>query len=212
MVRDYRNKRGDFMNKKCKALSKEEYEKLIEAIQYGFTYQNIKVQPNLKIATAFVVQANTGLRIGDLLQLRLKDIVKENGRYHFNIVEQKTGKHRNFTIAPEIYTYLQSYALEHGIRPDRKLFEISSRGISKHLRMAATFLKLEDIGTHSFRKFFAMSIYNDNGYNVELVRELLQHSSVAVTQHYLGVSPQLVEKALMNHVYIPELKMQENVD
>ena len=78
------------MNKKTRALSKEEYEKIIETIQYGFIYNGIKVQPNPRIATAFVVQANTGLRIGDLLNLRLKDIIKESGRYHFNIKEEKT--------------------------------------------------------------------------------------------------------------------------
>lgn len=194
------------MNKKTRALSKSEFEKLIETITYGFTYKGIKVKPNPQIATAFVVQANTGLRIGDLLNLKLKDVVRESGRYHFNITEQKTGKHRGFTLAPEVYTYLQSYALEHSISPSRRLFTISSRGISKHLKMTADFLGYEGIGTHSFRKFFAVSIYNDNGYNVELVRELLQHSNVAITQHYLGVSPQLVEKALINHVYIPDIK------
>ena len=191
------------MNKKCRPLERTEYEKIIELIQYGFEDSRGKVYPNSQIATAFVVQANTGLRVGDLLQLRLKDIVKEGGRYHFNIVEQKTKKHRTFTIAPEVYTYLQTYALENGISPDRKLFRISSRGISKHLQRVCEYLKLEGVGTHSFRKFFAVSIYNDNGYNVELVRELLQHSSVVITQHYLGVSPQVVEKALLNHIYIP---------
>lgn len=191
------------MNKKCRALSREEYESVVSTIKYGFTYKGIKVQPNSKIATAFVVQANTGLRIGDLLQLKLKDIVRESGRYHFNIVEQKTKKPRTFTVAPEIYSYMQEYALNNGIRPDKKLFDIGIRGIQKHLKMAAGYLGLENIGTHSFRKYFSMCIYNDNGYNVELVRELLQHSSVAVTQHYLGVSPQIVEKALLNHVYIP---------
>lgn len=194
------------MNKKTRALSREEFEKLIETITYGFTYKGVRVKPNAQIATAFVVQANTGLRIGDLLGLTLKSIIRENGRYHFDIIEQKTGKHRGFTLAPEVYTYLQSYALEHNINPARKLFTISSRGISKHLKMAVEYLGYEGIGTHSFRKFFAVSIYNDNGYNVELVRELLQHSNVAITQHYLGVSPQLVEKALINHVYIPDLK------
>ena len=114
------------MNKKTRALSKEEYEKIIETIQYGFIYNGIKVQPNPRIATAFVVQANTGLRIGDLLNLRLKDIVKESGRYHFNIKEEKTKKPRTFTIAPEVYTYLQSYALENGIKPTAKLFDIST--------------------------------------------------------------------------------------
>lgn len=195
------------MNKRARAVSKEEYENIVETIQYGFTADGKKVGPNPQIAAIIVVQANTGLRIGDLLELRLKDIVKEGGRYHFNdIKEQKTKKTRSFTIAPEVYTYIQSYALEHGIGVDRRLFPISSRGVSKHLKKVVDYLGYEGIGTHSFRKFFAISIYNNNGFNVELVRELLQHSSVTITQHYLGVSPQLVEQALLKHIYIPEMK------
>ena len=46
------------MNKKTRALSKEEYEKIIETIQYGFIYNGIKVPPNPRIATSLLVQAN----------------------------------------------------------------------------------------------------------------------------------------------------------
>ena len=191
------------MNKKCRIISKEEYDKIIDTIMYGFEDRKGKCYSNRQIGTFCVIQANSGLRCGDLLQLRLKDIVKENGRYHFNIVEQKTKKARTFTIAPEVYTYLQTYALENGIRPDSRLFQISSRGVSKHLKKVCEHLGIEGVGTHSFRKFFATSIYNDNGYNIELVRELLQHSSVAITQKYIGVSPQVVEQALLKHIYLP---------
>ena len=191
------------MNKKCRIISKEEYDKIIDTIMYGYEDNQGKCYPNKQIATAFVIQANTGLRVGDLLQLRLKDIVKEDNRYHFNIVEQKTKKHRTFTIAPEVYTYLQTYALENGIRPDSRLFKISSRGISKHLKKVTAYLGIEGVGSHSFRKFFATSIYNNNGYNIELVRELLQHNSIATSQKYIGVSPQVVEQALLKHISLP---------
>lgn len=43
----------------------------------------------------------------------------------------------------------------------------------------------------------------ENDYNVELVRQLLQHSSVAVTQHYLSVEPKIVEQALQKHIVLP---------
>lgn len=194
------------MNIKTRILSKEEYEKVVECIEYGFELDGKKVKPNHRIAVLCVVQANTGLRIGDLLKLRLKDIVREDGRYHFQIVEEKSKKERNFTIAPEVYTYIQSYALENGIGVDRRLFEIGSRAVNKHLQMVSKYLGIDRLGSHSMRKYFANSIYSSNGYNAELVRYLLNHSNVAITQHYLGVSPQLVEKALLDHVCIPELR------
>ena len=43
-------------------------------------------------------------------------------------------------------------------------------------------------------------IYKDNGYDIALVQQLLQHSSIAITQRYIGISSQMQEKALQNHI------------
>ena len=58
----------------------------------------------------------------------------------------------------------------------------------------------KNIGTHSFRKFFVNEIYKDNGCDIALVQQLLQHSSVAITQRYIGISSLTQEKALQNHI------------
>ncbi len=39
----------------------------------------------------------------------------------------------------------------------------------------------------------------NNGYDVALVQRLLQHSSAAVTQRYIGIEPQRIEKAIEGH-------------
>ncbi|SCY53118.1 Phage integrase family protein, partial [Lachnospiraceae bacterium XPB1003] len=46
----------------------------------------------------------------------------------------------------------------------------------------------------------ATEIYKDNGYDIALVQQLLQHSSIAITQRYIGISSQMQEKALQNHI------------
>ncbi len=192
-------------NIKTRALTEYEYSLIIQTIRKGIkTKDDRQIKPNLRIATALVVQANLGLRIGDIVNLKLSDIIKDANRYRLNIKEQKTGKVREFTVPNEIYTYLQSYALDNNIKTNQKLFSITVRQIQKHLKIVTEHLGLENISTHSFRKFFAVSIYNNNNYNIELVRQLLQHSTVAVTQHYLSVQPELVEKALQNHIKLPE--------
>ena len=48
------------MNIKTRILSKEEYEKVVECIEYGFELDGKKVKPNHRIAVLCVVQANTG--------------------------------------------------------------------------------------------------------------------------------------------------------
>lgn len=192
-------------NKKTRALDRSEFELIIDTIKKGFTTNTgEKVRPNIRIATALTLQANIGLRIGDVIKLRLIDIIFESGRYHFNsFVEGKTKKKRTFTVPAEVYTYLQSYALEYGIRPNGRLFNFTERAVQKHLQLVCKYLGLDGISTHSFRKFFANTIYVENDFDVELVRELLQHSSVAVTQHYLSVDKKYVEMALQKHIYLP---------
>lgn len=188
-------------NKKTRPISREELELIIKTINTGFTTASgQRVLPNSRVSMALLVQANIGLRIGDIVKLSLSSIVYEAGRYRLDIVEEKTKKPRTFTIPAEIYTFLQTYALERGIRPTARLFDIQVRAIQNHLKLTCDHLGLSGVATHSFRKFFAMSIYNDSGYNVELVRTLLQHSTIAVTQHYLSVEPALVEQALQKHI------------
>ena len=58
----------------------------------------------------------------------------------------------------------------------------------------------EGIGSHSFRKYFATSIYVNNNYDINLVRVLLQHSSTVTTQRYIGIQNKNIEDALQNHI------------
>lgn len=189
------------MNKKTMALSEEQYRNIIETIRNGFMCPDGHiVKSNNRIATALVLEANLGLRISDILQLRLSAIVRDGDRYRLNIVEQKTKKKREFTVPTDIYIYIQNYALENNINPNAKLFDISERTIQNHLQLVCGYLNFYNVSTHSFRKFFATSIYLNNNYNVELVRVLLQHSSVATTQRYIGIGSKEIENALQNHV------------
>lgn len=191
-------------NKRTRAIDKDEFEKIIYTIKTGFiTSTGEKVRPNNRIATALILQANLGMRIGDILNMKLSSILLESGRYRLNVIEEKTEKPRTFTVPTDIYIFLQKYALDNNIKANGKLFDLSVRAVQKHLEKVSKHLGLQGISTHSFRKFFANSIYVENDYNLELVRELLQHSSITVTQRYLSVSSKTIEKALQNHIVIP---------
>lgn len=192
---------GDGMNKKTVALTNEQYEKIIETIRNGFICSDGHiVKPNKRIATVLSLEANLGLRISDILQLRLSAIIRDGNRYRLNIVEQKTKKKREFTVPTDIFIYIQNYALESNINPAAKLFDMSERTVQNHLQLVCGNLGYENISTHSFRKYFATSIYVNNNYNIELVRVLLQHSSVATTQRYISIGSKEIESALQNHI------------
>lgn len=189
------------MNRKTVALTEDQYKKIITTIRSGFVCADGHiVKPNNRIAMALSLEANLGIRISDILQLKLSAIIHDGNRYRLNIVEQKTKKKREFTVPIEIYSYIQNYALENGINPAAKLFDISERTVQSHLQLVCGYLGYENISTHSFRKYFATSIYENNNYNIELVRVLLQHSSVATTQRYIGLQRKEIETALQNHI------------
>ena len=189
------------LNKKTIALTEEQYKNIISIMRTGFICSDGHVvKPNKKIATALTLEANLGLRISDILQLRLSAIIRDGDRYRLNIVEQKTKKKREFTVPTDIYIYIQNYALENNINPSAKLFAIGERAVNKHLQLVCDYLGYEGIGSHSFRKYFATSIYVNNNYDIYLVRVLLQHSSTVTTQRYIGIQNKNIENALQNHI------------
>lgn len=187
-------------NKKTRTLTKEEYKIIIETLKSNFEYEGKVFRSNDRIATALVLQANLGLRIGDILKLRLNDIIKDGNRYRLNIKEEKTDKERVFTVPTEVYNYIKMYCLENNIKPSAKIIDITERAIQKQLKIVCDYLGIEGISTHSFRKYFATQIYINSNYNIALVKELLQHSNTSITQRYIGIGSQEIEKALSDHI------------
>lgn len=184
------------MNKKTIALTTEQYKEIISTMKTGFC----GCRPNERIATALMLEANLGLRISDIVKLRLADIVKDGERYRLSITEQKTGKERVFTVPLALYQFIRCYCLDNGITENDIIFPITKTAVQKQLRIVCNFLDYNGISTHSFRKYYATEIYKNNGYNIALVQQLLQHSSTAVTQRYIGIQQKEIETAIENHL------------
>ena len=184
------------MNRKTIALTAEQYREIIGTMKQGFT----GCRPNDRVATALMLEANLGLRISDIVNLHLSDIIKDGERYRLSITEQKTGKARTFTVPLALYQLIRCYCLDHNIAPDALIFPITTRSIQKQLKMVCDYLGFEGISTHSFRKFYATEIYKNSNYNIALVQQLLQHSSAAVTQKYIGIQQQEIERAIEEHL------------
>ena len=186
------------MNKKTKALTTEQYKEIIQTMKEGFC----GCRPNERVATALVLEGNLGLRISDIVKLRLCDIVLDGDRYRLEIVEQKTGKSRVFTVPLVIQQYIENYCLRNGLRRDERIFSLTERAIQKQLKIVCDYLGFEGISTHSFRKWYATEIYKSSGYDIALVQRLLQHSSASVTQRYIGIEPQRIEAAIEGHAQL----------
>lgn len=188
------------MNKRTRAIDEDTYKLIIATMKNGFTHEGVQYKPNERIATVLVLEYNLGLRVGDILNLTVDSFVKDGSRYRLDIYEQKTGKYRNFTVPNEVYQFVRDYAYAHNISSKAKLFPITERAVLKHLKAVCAYLGVEGVASHSFRKGFATNVYVNNHYNIELVRVLLQHSSVNVTQRYIGIGSKELEDAIQKNI------------
>ena len=182
-------------NKRTRPLTMEEYKDVMECIINGFEYtENGKIKmfrPNYQLYIALALESNLGLRISDIKRLTLNNF--KNGK--LEITEKKTGKQQYRNVNAAIINLVQSYVIEKRLRMDEELIKVTDTAIQKQLRIVCKHLNLDNISTHSFRKLYATTQYENNNNNIELVKELLNHSSIATTQKYIRVSQEQIDKA-----------------
>ena len=180
------------------ALTTDQYKEIIQTMKTGFC----GCRPNERVATALVLEGNLGLRVSDIVRLRPCDIIRDGERYRLEIIEQKTGKRRVFTVPLVIAQYIENYCLRHQISNTTRIFPITERTVQRQLQLVCDHLGYNGISTHSFRKWYATEIYRNNGYDIALVQRLLQHSSATVTQRYIGIEPKRIEQAIEGHAHL----------
>ncbi|MGN7403492.1 site-specific integrase [Cytobacillus praedii] len=145
----------------------------------------------------FVLGINTGLRISDLLALRVGDV---RGKSHIIITEQKTGKLKRFKINNELQQHISKFTIDKNIAT--YLFQ-SRRGQDrihrvqawKILNAAAKEVGLSEIGTHTLRKTFGYHFYQKYK-DVAVLQQIFNHSSPAVTMRYIGINQDIMDEAV----------------
>ena len=160
------------------------------------TIKKLLKQQNLRDYCLFVLGINSGLRISDLLKLRISD-VSEKGKIkdRIRLREKKTNKYKDFPLSNSTKSALKEYLKTREYNENEPLF-ISRKNKGFLLRQQA--YKIindvaksvgikEKIGTHTLRKTFGYHAYN-NGYDITLIQKLFNHSSPAVTLRYIGIT------------------------
>ena len=160
------------------------------------TIKKLLKQQNLRDYCLFVLGINSGLRISDLLKLRISD-VSEKGKIkdRIRLREKKTNKFKDFPLSNSTKSALKEYLKTREYNENEPLF-ISRKNKGFLMRQQA--YKLindvakavgikEKIGTHTLRKTFGYHAYN-NGYDITLIQKLFNHSSPSVTLRYIGIT------------------------
>ena len=144
----------------------------------------------------FEVGINTGLRVSDLLTLKVKDV---RGKIHLNITEGKTKKKKQFYIqhiSDVIDKYTRNMDDEDWLFPSRKGDKAISRVQAYNiLNKCADMVGLEHIGTHTMRKTFGYWYYKQTK-DVAYLMKIFNHSSQAVTLRYIGIEQEEIDNTL----------------
>ena len=142
-----------------------------------------------KYSFLFTLGCNTGLRVSDLLKLKVKDV---RGKSVLRVISEKTdnelGVPMNPYIRSEIAKYTKSMNDEDFLFRSREGANkaVSRQMVSMVLKEVAEVFNLESFNTHSMRKTFGYWYY-DATKDVYLLMRLFGHTSQAQTMIYIGV-------------------------
>jgi len=127
-------------------------------------------------------QIETGLRIGDVLALRRDQLKRQ-----FWVTERKTGKRRHVGLTDGLREAILSGS-EGSIwafpSPRDIRYPRTRQSVWKDVKRAQKAFRLNvNVGTHTFRKVYAVRLMEQYG-DIKRVQKALCHSSVTVTAIY----------------------------
>lgn len=170
-------------------------------------------QDNDRNYIMFLIGIYTGIRISDILKLRVKDVIdlsskKDKRKVKKQIVlrEQKTSKQKIIKINPILREPLEAYV------QDKELYEYlikSRQGFNKPISRKRAYEILKDLGEmfniynlgcHSMRKTFGYHYYKQTK-DIALLQKIFNHSSPAITLAYIGIDQDRMDKAYSTFRY-----------
>lgn len=187
------------MNFTTRSISNDEYIDIMRLVKFGYLSSRDGTShfPKPRVALALYIEATIGIRVSDCTRLTLSNFIrKSDGEWYVRLVEQKTGKTRNFVVPLIVKDTIFEFALNNGIGMNERLVNMTPRNVQKNLHDASLELGLDKIGTHSFRKKFSDEVYIASNGDIVLLSTILNHSSVETTRRYVSINAKRVKDAL----------------
>lgn len=154
------------------------------------------VERDHKYGLLFKFGLNTGLRISDILPVKVKHLYTYYGEFkeYFTLMEKKTGKEKKIKINDSLRKAIENYVTELNLTHESYLF-YSKKGncigrvqAYRVLKEAALYMNIENFGTHSLRKTWGYWTYKASQHNIGLIMDTFNHSSQYITLRYIGIS------------------------
>ncbi len=166
-----------------------------ETIQY---MKEVLLHQSYRNYFLFVFGINSGLRISDIIHLKVLDV---RDAEYLKVRERKTKKVRRIkittTLRNEIDKYIRNMADSDYLFPSRKGQQPISRVQAwKIVNDAAREVGINDaIGTHTLRKTFGYHFYQKTK-DAAMLQKIFGHASPSVTLRYIGISDDMIDQAL----------------
>ena len=151
----------------------------------------------------FMMGIYTGLRISDILKLRIYDI---KDKRQITLREKKTGKQKFIEINPILKKALNEYVKDKD--PDEFLIK-SRNNYNRPICRKRAYEILKDLGEmfdvpylgcHSMRKTFGYHYYKQTK-DIALLQRIFNHSSPAITLYYIGIDQDRMNRAYKTFRY-----------
>lgn len=152
----------------------------------------------------FIFGIYSGLRVSDILKLRVRDVKGKDSIY---MREMKTGKEKKFPIHEDLREILDEYVRN---KKDFEFLFKSRKGLNNPISRECAYRILKDaadafgidcIGTHTMRKTFGYFLYLRTG-DIVAIQEIFNHSSPSVTLRYIGINQDRKEKVMKNLSFV----------
>jgi len=169
---------------------------------------NLLKQKNPRDLLLFVLGINTGLRISDILPLKLGDVKDDQGnpKDYIYLTEKKTHKQRKIVLNSEVKKVLQIYFTKSN-KYDLDTYLFKSEKDDRNRPLTKTmcwFLVnkwcrevgiIDRVGTHTLRKTLGYQM-RKRGIAIEVIQRILGHSSAKTTSRYIGIDQAELEEVV----------------
>lgn len=164
-------------------------------------------KPSTKVyGDIWAIGCNTGLRIGDLLAIRVTDIKDST----LELKESKTGKRKTVDLSATVIARIEAMV---AANPQHEwLFQMDSKRASgspvTRQSVARVFKQVGEresvgvkLGCHSMRKTFGYFRYTHptNPMPIEHLQKMLNHSSPATTLRYIGIDAEVIKAGYVDY-------------
>jgi integrase len=143
----------------------------------------------------FILGINTGMRVSDLLSLKVSDVWNGTACKDFlYIPDPKTDGEKSFYLNNSVRRELKQYLDNQNLQPEDYLFKskknnqpITRQQAYRIINHAAKEVGVPGkIGTHTLRKTFGYHAYR-KGIAISIIKAIYNHSTPTETLRYLGI-------------------------